>query len=157
MGQPRPLFVYFFRSFQQQFYRKNCRFQRESNSDRRSRRRARWQLNHHHGPDQILIKCIFNRYLLPCFIWHFVWQADSGRFRRKKWTNSKLRQICIKMAKNDIFVIKIHSSYEESRIEANCWTKKENNFFYIKVGCFDQNISRNLQNRLENMESLKML
>ena len=40
MGQPRPLFVYF-RSFQQQFYRKNCRFQRESNSDCRSRRRAR--------------------------------------------------------------------------------------------------------------------
>ena len=38
-------------------------------------------------------------------------------------------KFCIKMAKNDIFVTKIHSSYEESRIEANCWTKKENKNF----------------------------
>ena len=35
------LFFVYFRYFQQQFYRKNCRLQRESNSDRRSRRRAR--------------------------------------------------------------------------------------------------------------------
>ena len=29
---------------------KNCRHQRDSNSDRWSRRRARWPLDHHHGP-----------------------------------------------------------------------------------------------------------
>ena len=80
-----------------------------------------------------------------------------GDFGEKSEKIQNIDKFCIYMAKNDIFVIKIHSSYEESKIEANCWTKKENNFFYIKVGCFDQNISRNLQNRLENMESLKML
>ena len=40
VGQPRPLFVYF-RSFQTQYYRKNFRLQRDSNSDHRSSRRAR--------------------------------------------------------------------------------------------------------------------
>ena len=49
MGQPRPLFVYF-RSFQTQHYRKNYRLQRDSNSDLRSRRQARWPLDHHHDP-----------------------------------------------------------------------------------------------------------
>ena len=49
MGQPRPLFVYF-RSFQAQILQKNCRRQRDSNSDRRSRRQTRWPLDHHHCP-----------------------------------------------------------------------------------------------------------
>ena len=39
MDQPRPLFVYF-RSFQTQILQKNCRFQSDSNLDRRSRRQA---------------------------------------------------------------------------------------------------------------------
>ena len=30
--------------------KKNCRLQRDLNSDCRSRRRARWPLDHHHGP-----------------------------------------------------------------------------------------------------------
>ena len=52
VGQPRPLFVYF-RSFQTQYYRKNFRLQRDSNSDHRSSRRARWPLDHHHGPSGV--------------------------------------------------------------------------------------------------------
>ena len=48
MGQPWPLFVYFC-SFQQQFYRKMVDFSGESNSDRRSRRQARWPLDHHNS------------------------------------------------------------------------------------------------------------
>ena len=35
--------------FKHQFYRKNCRLQQDSNSDRRSRRLARWQIDHCHG------------------------------------------------------------------------------------------------------------
>ena len=54
-GLSRPLFVFYFRSFQQQFLQKNCRFQRDSNSDRQNRRRARWPLDHHHGPTQVFI------------------------------------------------------------------------------------------------------
>ena len=46
---PASLFVYF-RSFQTQILHKNSSLQRDSNSDRRSRRRARWPLDHHHGP-----------------------------------------------------------------------------------------------------------
>ena len=52
-----------------------------------------------------------------------------GDFGEKSEKIQNIDKFCIKMAKNDIFVIKIHSSYEESRIEANCWTKKENKFF----------------------------
>ena len=44
-----PIFFVYFRSFQIQFVQNNCRRQRDSNSDRRSRRRARWPLDHHHG------------------------------------------------------------------------------------------------------------
>ena len=36
--------------FKHKFYRKNCMLQRDSNSDRWSRSRARWPLDHHHGP-----------------------------------------------------------------------------------------------------------
>ena len=32
-------------------YTKNCRLQRDLNSDWRSRRRGRWPLDHHHGPN----------------------------------------------------------------------------------------------------------
>ena len=48
-GLTRPLFVYL-RSFQIQILQKNWTLQRNSNSDRRSIRRACWPLNHHHGP-----------------------------------------------------------------------------------------------------------
>ena len=40
------LFVFIFVLFTHKFYRKNCRRQRDSNSDRRSWRRARWPLDH---------------------------------------------------------------------------------------------------------------
>ena len=46
MGQPRPLF--YFVLFKRKFYRKNCRLQRDSNSDCRSARQAHWPLDHHH-------------------------------------------------------------------------------------------------------------
>ena len=54
MGQPRPLFrhVSFFLST---FYRQNYRLQQDSNSDRRSRRRPRWPLDHHHVPCVIVL------------------------------------------------------------------------------------------------------
>ena len=47
MGRPRPLFVYF-RSFQIKCLQKNGSYQRDLNSDRQSRRRARWPLDHLH-------------------------------------------------------------------------------------------------------------
>ena len=43
-----------------------------------------------------------------------------GDFGEKSEKIQNIDKFCIKMAKNDIFVIKIHSSYEESKIEANC-------------------------------------
>ena len=45
------LFLFIFVLFKHKFYRKNCRRQQDSNSDRWSRRRARWPLDHHHGPN----------------------------------------------------------------------------------------------------------
>ena len=58
MGQPRYFFAYF-RSFQTQMFHKNCRLQRDLNSERRSRRRARWLLDHH-GPTDYLIFSAWN-------------------------------------------------------------------------------------------------
>ena len=43
------LFIYF-RSFQTQIYKKNCSRQRDSNSDRRSRRHVCWPLDLYNGP-----------------------------------------------------------------------------------------------------------
>ena len=47
MGNPRPLFVSFFSNTN--FTLKTVDDIRDSNSDRRRRRRARWPLDHHHG------------------------------------------------------------------------------------------------------------
>ena len=55
------LFFAYFRSFQQQFLQKNCRLQRDSNSDCWRRRQARWPLDHHLGPS------VFK-----------IWMADSS-------------------------------------------------------------------------------
>ena len=41
-------FFFFFVLFKHKLYRKNCRLQWDSNSDRRNKRRARWPLDHHH-------------------------------------------------------------------------------------------------------------
>ena len=49
-----------------------------------------------------------------------------GDFGEKSEKIKNIDKCCIKMAKNYIFVIKIPTSYEEIRIEANCWTKKGN-------------------------------
>ena len=57
MGQPR-LFVL----LKHKFYRKYCRHWQDSNSDRRSRRQARWPLGHHH---------------LPQFCFNLWWPCDS--------------------------------------------------------------------------------
>ena len=51
MSQPRPLFVYFC-SFQKQILQKNCICQLDSNTERQSRRKAYWPLDHHHGPNK---------------------------------------------------------------------------------------------------------
>ena len=48
IGQPRSLFC-LFSFFSTNNLQKNCRLQRDSNSDRWSRRRAHWPLDHHHG------------------------------------------------------------------------------------------------------------
>ena len=48
----RPGLLPIFNLLQHTFYRKNCRRQRDSNSDRRTRRQARWPLDHHHGGRQ---------------------------------------------------------------------------------------------------------
>ena len=55
MGQTRPLF-FVFRPIQQQFQQKT---HRDSNSNRRSKRRTRWPLHHHHG--QSLSLSLFQR------------------------------------------------------------------------------------------------
>ena len=44
------LFLYILVLFKYKFYRKHCMLQQDLNSDRRSRRWARWPLDHHHGP-----------------------------------------------------------------------------------------------------------
>ena len=63
MGQPRPLFCLFL-FFSITILQKNCRPQRDSNSDRRSRRRARWPLDHHHGPWNALMLALHNLVLI---------------------------------------------------------------------------------------------
>ena len=51
MGLTWSLFCYFSFFSNTDFTEKNCRSQRDSNSGRRSTRRARWPLDHHHGPN----------------------------------------------------------------------------------------------------------
>ena len=46
---PTPTSFCLFSFFQTQILEKNCRLQRDSNSDHQNRRRARWPLDHHHG------------------------------------------------------------------------------------------------------------
>ena len=43
-------FLFIFVLFKHYFTEKNCRLQRDSNSDRWSRRPANWPHDHHHGP-----------------------------------------------------------------------------------------------------------
>ena len=50
MRQPLPLLCLFFFFWNTNFTEKNCRFQRDSNSDRQSWSRACKPLDHHHGP-----------------------------------------------------------------------------------------------------------
>ena len=76
MGQPLTLFVYF-HSFQTKIYRKNLRFQLDSNSDCRSRGRARWPLDHHHCLMLFIVfKWIddleFTDLVLP--VWEYFWK-----------------------------------------------------------------------------------
>ena len=47
MGQPRPL-LFVFILFKHKFYKKNCRRQHDSNSDRWSSKWVRWPLDHQH-------------------------------------------------------------------------------------------------------------
>ena len=47
-------------------FTENCRPQRDSNSDRRSRRPARWPFDHHHGPRSIHV------WLLGLSVVHFL-------------------------------------------------------------------------------------
>ena len=51
VGQPRPVFCLFLFFSNTILLKKNWRSQRDSKSDRQSRRRARWPLDHHHGPN----------------------------------------------------------------------------------------------------------
>ena len=51
MGLPWSLFCYYSFFSNTDFTEKNCRSQWDSNSGRRSTRRARWPLDHHHGPN----------------------------------------------------------------------------------------------------------
>ena len=48
---PTPAYFCLFSFFSTTNLQKNCRLQRESNSDRRSRRQAPWPLDHHLGPN----------------------------------------------------------------------------------------------------------
>ena len=64
LNGPTPAsFLFLFSFFSITILQKNCRPQRDSNSDRWSRRRARWPLDHHHGPSEyslILLKLNVN-------------------------------------------------------------------------------------------------
>ena len=79
MRQPRHLFVYF-RSFQTQIYRKNFRLQRDLNLDCRSRRQARWPLDHHHGLDFSLMGKLLS--------WQ--WKMKNTNRKRDLYKNEKV-------------------------------------------------------------------
>ena len=54
LNGPTPSFLSFSLDLTTRF-QKNWKLQRDSNSDRWSRRRARWPLDHHHGPSKAFI------------------------------------------------------------------------------------------------------
>ena len=58
---PGSSFLFIFVLFKHKFTEKNCRRKKVSNSDRRSRRRACWPLNHHHGPQVLFLACLLFR------------------------------------------------------------------------------------------------
>ena len=89
------LFLFIFVHFIYKFYRKNCKCQRDSNSDRRSRRRSHWHtdhFDHHHGPiigklngplvwmNNYSMKCLAANCLIVTKL-----ELQSDRWRRKGW------------------------------------------------------------------------
>ena len=79
------LFFVYFRSFQTQT------LQRDSSSDRRSRRRAHWPLDHHHGPRKIIR---FEWYLVPEHFIVCVGSVLSSWRRRRTDFNFRTVGLC---------------------------------------------------------------
>ena len=117
MGQPRHLFVYF-RSFQTQILQKNCRRQQDSSSDRRSIRRARWPLDHHHGALWPLFKLITYdcSYLLYIKESHGVVVLSRKTFFKKFYLLNDLN-VCI--LDRSVRGREVTSSYLLSKFELN--------------------------------------
>ena len=60
LNVPAPISIFLFSFFQTQILqKKNLRLQQDSNLDRRSRRLARWPLDHHHGPVIRMLELLF--------------------------------------------------------------------------------------------------
>ena len=55
-----------FSFFSNTILQKNCRLQRDSNSDLQSRRRARWPLDHHYGPRITNFNILFKHKTCSC-------------------------------------------------------------------------------------------
>ena len=108
MGLLRPLFVYF-RSFQTQMLKKNCRHQQDSNSDCQSRRRERWPLDHHYGPylHSVSQYCLGKRYSLLCI-----------RFKLQQFCCDQNLTLCIavKMETNPINCNALHWSLVAAKL-----------------------------------------
>ena len=62
LNGPTPASFCLFSFLSTTILQKNCRPQRDSNSDRRSRRWARWPLDHHHGPNLFVYEAFFMFY-----------------------------------------------------------------------------------------------
>ena len=79
-ANPALSLFYCCRSFQQQLEEKDCRLQRDSNSDHRSRSREHWPLDNHRGLKYF--KVLHGPYLVGCFqrhlrIWTTHWSELS--------------------------------------------------------------------------------
>ena len=90
-----PIKMFYFRSFQTQILQKICSLQRDSNSDRRSRRQARWPFDHHHGPwiSDVSYKIFLNR---KRWYWCLKKSVSSKHLTfRKKWDTPELNGVVL--------------------------------------------------------------
>ena len=98
MGGPNSAsFLFIFGQFKHKFYRKNCRFQQESNSDRRNRRRAHWPLD----PVVVVIE-LQMKLNIPKMLFVIIL---SKCFFLKKWANPGLFFVYFQSFQTNIITI----------------------------------------------------
>ena len=95
------LFLFIFVLFKHKFYRKNCRLQQDLNSDRWSRRRGRWPLDHHHHGQILFGHILFDhrRYVANFCFYRFVMNLLLSARQRSSLSSSSTRRQ--KMNNND--------------------------------------------------------